>query len=129
MSTIEFREGHGGSLYNVWCLGRVLVRPAEQVLKHLTVKTSIMKWWYVWDLAVQDKRVHPLVLAAYSAIFILTPLAGTTMLVDRPPCAATLLPQSAVTPGQGRVHYAHHVRRLRFNSRRGDQGVQRGGRG
>jgi len=56
--------------------------------------------------------VHPLVLAAYSAIFILTPLAGTTMLVDRPPCAATLLPQSAVTPGQGRVHYAHHVRRL-----------------
>ena len=63
MSTIEFREGHGGSLYNVWCLGRVLVRPAEQVLKHLTVKTSIMKWWYVWDLAVQDKRVHPLVLA------------------------------------------------------------------
>lgn len=47
---------------------------------------------------IADRRPHPLLLAAYSGIFVLTPLAGTSMLADKPPCGVNRLPTSAVSP-------------------------------
>lgn len=46
---------------------------------------------------IAGRRPHPLLVAGYSAVFILTPLAGTSMLAQRAPCDVSS-PPPASTP-------------------------------